>query len=61
MVIDIPGSSHKNRFCCIFLFYEICMGNLMYSSCELEYCRVELHGKEAAILWDEDKLFLRNG
>ena len=33
----------------------------MDSSCDVDYHRVELHGKEAAILWDDGKLFLWNG
>ena len=37
------------------------MGKLMHSSCDMEYRRVELHGKEPTILWDDDELFLWNG
>ena len=37
------------------------MGKPMDSSCDVDYHRVELHGKETAILWDDGKLFLWNG
>ena len=44
-----------------FPCYEIFMGKPMDSSCDVDYHRVELHGKETAILWDDGKLLLWNG
>ena len=60
--VIVLNIGYKNEYCCFFPCYEIFMGKPMDSSCDVDYHRVELHGKETAILWDDDgKLFLWNG
>ena len=44
--VIVLNIGYKNEYCCFFPCYEIFMGKPMDSSCDVDYHRVELHGKE---------------